>query len=168
MPPAPPTFSTTTCWPRISLTRCAITRPSTSVGPPAANGTTMVTGRVGQSCAPAVPVRASNPASAKAHRAFGMAFSLPLRCSIRPVLAGPFASLGARVKCRSGARRPRESLPAVIAGEAKQWHRLPHEIASAQARPRNDSLAPAEQAFDVGELELHVGRPAVVALAGIR
>ena len=31
--------------------RCAITRPSTSVGPPAANGMIMVTGRVGKFCA---------------------------------------------------------------------------------------------------------------------
>ena len=30
-------------------------RPSTSVPPPGANGTTMVTGRVGQSCAAAGP-----------------------------------------------------------------------------------------------------------------
>ena len=47
MPPAPPTFSITTCWPSISLIRAPTTRPSTSVGPPAANGITMVTGRVG-------------------------------------------------------------------------------------------------------------------------
>src|SRR5260370_38359154 len=48
MPPAPPTFSTTTCWPRISLIRCAMTRPSTSVGPPAANGMIIVIGLAGE------------------------------------------------------------------------------------------------------------------------
>ncbi len=47
MPPAPPTFSTTTCWPRTSLMRCAMTRPSTSVGPPAANGMIILIGLVG-------------------------------------------------------------------------------------------------------------------------
>jgi hypothetical protein len=36
MPPAPATFSTTTCWPRISLNRAAMMRPSVSTGPPAA------------------------------------------------------------------------------------------------------------------------------------
>src|SRR5439155_273740 len=46
MPPAPPMFSTTTCWPRISLIRCPIIRPSTSVGPPAANGIIIVIGLV--------------------------------------------------------------------------------------------------------------------------
>src|SRR5690348_12474553 len=50
-PPAPPTFSITTCLPRVSDSRCASTRPLASTGPPAANGTTMVTGRAGQSSA---------------------------------------------------------------------------------------------------------------------
>ena len=31
MPPAPPTFSTMTCWPSTPPMRCATTRPSTSV-----------------------------------------------------------------------------------------------------------------------------------------
>ena len=48
VPPAPSGFSTTTCWPRSSLIRCAMMRPATSLGPPAANGTTRVRGRVGQ------------------------------------------------------------------------------------------------------------------------
>src|SRR5262249_39463918 len=48
-------FSTTICFPRISVRRCATTRPLTSTGPPAANGTTMLTGRAGQSCATALP-----------------------------------------------------------------------------------------------------------------
>src|SRR5918993_3649952 len=55
--------------------RAPITRPSTSVGPPAANGITLVTGRVGQSCAPAVAVSATSPAPAAARTLFSMAFS---------------------------------------------------------------------------------------------
>src|SRR5215831_16984678 len=66
MPPAPATFSTTTCWPRMSLKRAARMRPSVSTGPPAAYGTTMVTARLGQSCAPAVASGASNNAIAAA------------------------------------------------------------------------------------------------------
>src|SRR5262245_3851127 len=64
MPPAPPMFSTTNCCPRISLTRCAMMRPSTSVVPPAAKGTTMVTGRDGQPCEFAASVNAKRPATA--------------------------------------------------------------------------------------------------------
>src|ERR1700722_10377169 len=55
MPPAPPTFSTITFWPSSSPTRAAMMRPSTSVGPPAANGMTIVSVRFGKSCAPAAP-----------------------------------------------------------------------------------------------------------------
>src|SRR6185437_8544942 len=51
MPPPPGTLSTITCLPMASPRYCARIRPSTSTGPPAANGTTMVTGRVGHSCA---------------------------------------------------------------------------------------------------------------------
>src|SRR5712692_5604993 len=58
MPPAPPTFSTITCWPRVSLRPDARMRPIVSTGPPAANGTTMVSARrAGQSCARAGAVR---------------------------------------------------------------------------------------------------------------
>src|SRR5262245_13385085 len=51
IPPATPTFSTTICWPSTSLRWVANKRAMTSVPPPATNGTTMVTGRVGQFCA---------------------------------------------------------------------------------------------------------------------
>ncbi len=47
MPPPPLMFSITTGWPSASPSAGASMRPSTSIGPPAANGTTMVTGRVG-------------------------------------------------------------------------------------------------------------------------
>src|SRR5215212_2893417 len=51
MPPAPPMFSTITVRPRSSERRGARMRPMRSPPPPAANGTTIVTARVGQSCA---------------------------------------------------------------------------------------------------------------------
>jgi hypothetical protein len=47
VPPAPPTFSTTTCWPSARVIDSASTRATVSLGPPAANGTIIVTGRVG-------------------------------------------------------------------------------------------------------------------------
>src|SRR5712691_2809518 len=69
IPPAPPTFSMTTCWPRTSDSRRPMMRPNTSVPPPAANGTTIVTGRVGQLWAAAglTPSR-RNAEAAKANR----------------------------------------------------------------------------------------------------
>ena len=82
MPPAPPTFSMMTCWPSTSESFRPTMRPSTSVPPPAAKPTTMVTGRVGQLLArmPSRPrqqcqPRQSNPpmpheASAKFRLAF--------------------------------------------------------------------------------------------------
>jgi hypothetical protein len=47
VPPAPPTFSTTICWPRSFDIASATRRVTVSVGPPAANGTTTVIGRSG-------------------------------------------------------------------------------------------------------------------------
>ena len=59
MPPAPPAFSTITCWPKISDRRAATIRPMMSAPPPAANGTTKVIGRLGQLCAEAGPQAAT-------------------------------------------------------------------------------------------------------------
>src|SRR5215472_1788617 len=64
MPPAPPTFSTTTVVPRLSPIRGDSTRASTSLPLPAANGTTSVTGRFGQSCAAAGSAAATSNAAA--------------------------------------------------------------------------------------------------------
>ena len=50
VPPAPVTFSTTTGWPRSFAMPSATMREITSVGPPAENGTTIVTGRLGKGC----------------------------------------------------------------------------------------------------------------------
>ncbi|SPA54889.1 Tripartite tricarboxylate transporter family receptor domain protein (fragment) [Cupriavidus taiwanensis] len=48
---APGLFSTTTGWPSFSPRPTASRRPSTSVAPPAANGTTSRSGRSGHVCA---------------------------------------------------------------------------------------------------------------------
>src|SRR5580692_6523881 len=53
LPAAPVTSSTMTFCPSVRPICSAITRPTTSVGPPAANGTTMVIGRDGYSSAAA-------------------------------------------------------------------------------------------------------------------
>jgi len=47
LPPAPALFSTMNCWPNSSETLAATTRAKMSVVPPAANGTTSLTGRDG-------------------------------------------------------------------------------------------------------------------------
>src|SRR5262249_10288670 len=77
MPAAAPTFSTITCWPRLWLRCGENTRAMTSNAPPAANGTTMVTGRVGQSCAMAGAVATSSAATAAMIliRGMGMTFT---------------------------------------------------------------------------------------------
>src|SRR5258708_5127539 len=59
MPPAPPTFSTITVAPKFSPRRGPMIRPRISLPLPAANGTTMVTGRTGQSSATAGAVAAT-------------------------------------------------------------------------------------------------------------
>src|SRR5262245_6636678 len=51
VPPAPPRFSTTTCWPSTSETRAAMMRATMSEPLPGPNGTTSVTKRLGQLCA---------------------------------------------------------------------------------------------------------------------
>src|SRR5580704_17087783 len=48
MPPAPPTFSTITCCCKASLKADCRMRATASIGPPVANGTTIVSGRLGQ------------------------------------------------------------------------------------------------------------------------
>src|SRR5262249_55626299 len=51
VPSAPVTFSMMMLWPSVTDMRWAMTRAIVSVGPPAANGTFMVMGRVGYVCA---------------------------------------------------------------------------------------------------------------------
>src|SRR5262249_60612622 len=66
-----------------------------------------------------------------------------------------------RARRRRSARAAgtRRELRASLRAPARQWQWFPRASPSA--------LPPAEQPLDVGELELHVGRPAVIALAGI-
>jgi hypothetical protein len=47
VPPAPPTFSTTTGWPILADTAWPTIRPIVSAGPPAGNATMSLIGRVG-------------------------------------------------------------------------------------------------------------------------
>src|SRR5262245_27476092 len=71
MPPAPPTFSITIEWPRISAIRAATIRAATSIELPAVNDTIMVTGLLGQSCACA-GVNSASAVVIAAHRDFTM------------------------------------------------------------------------------------------------
>src|SRR5689334_3485844 len=60
MPPPPGRLSITNCWPRLVLRCCPTRRAMMSVTPaPAANGTTMRTGRFGYPC-PSTPPANSN------------------------------------------------------------------------------------------------------------
>src|SRR6185503_5425579 len=68
LPPAPARFSTTTDCPHASASFCASSRATTSVAPPAANGTTIFTGLAGQDCA-ATSAGNASASSAAAHRA---------------------------------------------------------------------------------------------------
>src|SRR5262249_20513025 len=64
IPPAPATFSKITGWPRSSERRDPNSRPITSAALPAADGYTMVSGRIGQSSAAAGVMAVSSAADA--------------------------------------------------------------------------------------------------------
>src|SRR5262245_6175922 len=84
MPPAPPTFSMMICWPSVALIAGASTRATTSLGPPAANVTTRVNGRVGQSCAASgITAPASTSAAASVTALFRMSVAAPFRRGMR-------------------------------------------------------------------------------------
>src|SRR5262249_48993737 len=68
-----------TFWPSTSPIRAATMRPSTSVGPPAANGMIMVSGRVGKSCAPAGPAILASAARSAPNTTLRMGNSLLIR-----------------------------------------------------------------------------------------
>jgi len=63
MPPPPGTFSMMIGWPSVSPSVGCRMRASESIGPPAANGTTMVIGRLGQSSALAPETNAASAAA---------------------------------------------------------------------------------------------------------
>src|SRR5262245_24496469 len=105
MPPAPPTFSTTTCWPSTSLSPLATIRPRRSVPPPRGNGITMVTGRSGQVCAVAGLMTSPNTATAKSTSSICL-----MACSISPTSRADRSSIGGRLErfqCSGGASRRR-------------------------------------------------------------
>src|SRR5450432_3384934 len=57
LPPAPALFSTTTDWPRFSLSFCAMIRAAKSAPPPGAKPTVKVTARLGKDCPPTAPAK---------------------------------------------------------------------------------------------------------------
>src|SRR5207253_3237773 len=65
VPPAPSLFSITTVWPSVFIIAAPSVRATTSVGPPAANGTTSVTVRDGYASPHAVATAAADRASAQ-------------------------------------------------------------------------------------------------------
>src|SRR5216117_1553803 len=58
LPPAPARFSTTNCWPRVSLSFAPTILAMMSTGPPGAKGTMTRTGLFGQPCAKQAPASA--------------------------------------------------------------------------------------------------------------
>src|SRR5688572_6957593 len=86
MPPALGRFSTITVCPRGLPMACATTRATVSVGPPAANGTSMLTLRVGYCCATAAPDTTSTAAAMleTRNRIFGSGFAWNLLDLARP------------------------------------------------------------------------------------
>src|SRR5262249_19280681 len=125
-------------WPRASPMYCAWMRTDTSTPPPAANGTTSVIGRFGQSWAWVAWVSASEKTAAVAMRIEVIGSS--------------------RVDFRKHGTSDQGDEAAALA---------PPLPAAESERVQFVALPPAEQPLDIGELELHVGGAAVVALAGI-
>jgi hypothetical protein len=91
------TFSMMICWPRSSPMGGARMRPTTSIGPPAGNGTTMVRVRAGHSCA-AAGAQAGTNASAAAMSLLTIVH-LPLRT--------PYASMCVRQSACGACINPR-------------------------------------------------------------
>src|SRR5262249_14459380 len=89
VPPAPGRFSITTGWPSFSCSDCATMRPMMSAPPPGPNGTTMRTGRCGQSCAAASAAPRSHAAEA-ASRLRRVSINIPpSACGGEPPPGGP-------------------------------------------------------------------------------
>src|SRR5215470_11014301 len=178
MPPAPPLFSMMTCWPSSSVSGGAKIRPTTSIGPPAGNGTTMVMGRLGQSCALAGPAQASATMNAVIPRMFllprspRLCLSLGRRFSIRARPAGldrarpaiDFARDELRQILRSAALRCRDrdadALEPLAHGRC--LHRLVRGLGEALHDLGGRALGKRERApaaaIEAGEAELLGGR----------
>src|SRR6188472_1910240 len=100
LPPAPGLFSTTTDWFHASWSFCASWRATTSVVPPAANGTTILTGFEGHACAAASAGTSARTAAAARRLHRYMLIGL-LRVMVRSI--GSSISLA-----RQREREPRE------------------------------------------------------------
>src|SRR5580692_8086637 len=178
VPPAPVTFSMTTGCPSDWPMRSPTTRAITSVGPPAANGTTMVIGRDGKDCAAALPAKpdiAATAVVAKTSLRIGMVRSLDggLRQNPAPNLADPkplaaaARSLYMRVIPRKGAtnglapnqnackgrfrqRRRRSAVPAQAAG---------NRPISAPGRPPDQGFLPDRGSRAIGRAGHQEGLP---------
>jgi hypothetical protein len=85
VPPAPVTFSTSTCWPSVRAMCAATILASTSVAPPGAKTTIMLIWRFGKSCARDGAANSSSAASAPIQRS--MAIS-PVRADTRASCPG--------------------------------------------------------------------------------
>jgi len=102
VPAAPARFSTTTAWPRISASGCAIKRAEISVPPPALAPTTRRMGRVGQSWAPVEPMLAPTIAIAATETRMPSEAAPAVRSlASNSCAAGPLLGIGSSPpKCR--------------------------------------------------------------------
>src|SRR5438105_6708941 len=103
LPPAPVTFSTTTVCPMLFAIRSAMIRAIVSVGPPAENGTTIVTGRVGKFCADEV-LQNTIAAAISRNRFMAPLCASSYRCVQR---SGVSVSRSCRIRGLDRAREPR-------------------------------------------------------------
>src|SRR6266540_3129442 len=140
MVPAPGRFSITTDWPpQRSDRRSARMRATTSVGPPAANGTRSLTGRDGKSAAVWAAATEARPAASR--RAAAMAFMTVIRVS---QCGAPYqrrwagkgaeaasrraAGVARRVRAVGCRRAPKKYAPAMRRGEGRQLKRRSQPI----------------------------------------
>src|SRR5262249_13153270 len=101
MVPAPGRFSITTDWPfQRGVSRSARMRATTSVGPPAANGTMILTGRLGKSGADATDAVVTSNAAESSMRA-----SIIPPPALRPLVHDGGTMTGEHRKCQSHERK---------------------------------------------------------------
>src|SRR5882762_2865739 len=141
VPPAPARLSTITDWPRRPARLCASGRPTRSVVPPAANGTTKVIGFVGHSCA-----------AAKLQLSIERAQAMPaifrvcvdMKSSGRP-RRSILLSSGARKSELRFLRpfnilQPHPEEPALLGGRLEGWPQTPSVLPSFETRRKDAAL----------------------------